>query len=173
MDCNWNSPGADPARGPTVAVVARALSNYGMDSQDKALIVSKVQRIANDGFVRVTRDAVESPTGTLAGNLRDMHYGKQGRWCAGPVKREKWADADVQPGLVYCGARNCIVVFPVCGNVARIDFRVPVTKPDPAFRFYEGPAPQGWHGPDAISHVPEPGTLALCLLALAVMARRA
>jgi hypothetical protein len=173
MDCNWNNPGADPARGPTVAVVSRAVASYGFDSQDRALIVSKAQRIANDGFVRVKRDGIETTTGSVATNLRDMHYGKDGRWCAGPVKRDKWADDDVQGGLVYCGRTNCIVIFTVCGNVARIDFSQPVTKPEPEFRFYDGPQPKGWHGPDVIvHHVPEPSTLLLSLLALAVIARR-
>lgn len=171
--CNWNNPGADPARGPTVAVVSRAVQSYGFDTQDRALIVSKAQRLANDGYVRVTRDGIEAPAGSFASNLRDMHYGKQGRWCAGPVKRDKWSDTDQQPGLVYCGRTNCIVVFVVCGNVARIDFSQPATKPEPMFRFYEGPAPREWHGPDVIAHVPEPSSLLLALMGLAALRRKA
>lgn len=161
MDCNWNNPGADPARGPTAEVVYRAAKNYGFSEADSQLVASKARRLSNDGFVKVWRDTLESPAGTVASNLRDMHYGKAGRYCAGPVTRAKWSDEHHEPGLVYCAdTHKCLVMFPTCGNVARLDFMW-LNRPEPQYRFFDGPVE-----PTQINHVPEPSSLMLSLLAL-------
>lgn len=161
MDCNWNNPGVDPYRGPVTETVAAAVQRYGMPSHVRADLVAKVRNGLSDGMVEISRTGLHSATGT-ASDLRDMHYGRPGRVCPGPVRRDAWPDDRRERALLYCatGTADCILVPVVCGNVSRVTW-VPHAPgvgavPSPA-------APQG---------VPEPGTLALVLVALRGLFRR-
>lgn len=161
MTCSWDNPGADPYRGPVETTVAAAVARYEFPKPVQAVLVAKVRRLDNDAIVRIPKDGLYSPTGTAAG-LRDMHFGKD-RMCSGPVARTKWTADRTEVALVYCEQGYCIAMPVICGNVSRIDFtRTPRKEPD--VRSW-GPA----FPPIAPLEVPEPGTLTLAGLALALM----
>lgn len=160
MDCTWNSPGADPYRGPVTATVAAAVARYDLPAPVRADLVAKVRNGLADGAVRIHRDRIDAGPWAAASDLRDMHHGRPGRMCPGPVSRAGWAPDHVEPALVYCSANTCIAVPVVCGNVSRVTW-APLPGREPTLT-----AP-------VVHHVPEPGTLALVLAALAAAWRRA
>ncbi len=159
MACNLNNPGADPYRGPVEPTVAAAVARYEFPKPIQAQLVAKVKRLDTDAVVRIGKDGLYSPTGTAA-NLRDMHFGK--RLCSGPVHRPRWKADHTEVALVYCVQGHCIAVPVICGNVSRIDF-TPEVKKEPDIR-----PPLQYVPPTPPMEVPEPSSLALVALALAV-----
>ncbi len=154
MDCNWDNPGADPYRGPVTATVAAAVARYDLPPLVRADLVAKVRNGLADGAVWIHRDRIDAGQWATASDLRDMHHGRPGRMCPGPVSRAGWAADHAEPALVYCSGAECLAVPVVCGNVSRITWApLPGREPAPAV--------------PAVRAVPEPGTLALALLGLA------
>lgn len=167
--CNWNAPGVDPYRGPTAASVAAAVQRYKLPPEAQAELVRKARMLQPDAVVTITRDGIYSADGT-ASDLRDMHHGKPGRVCAGPVVRSRWRDDHAETALVYCAGRECIAVPTVCGNVARITWAPTAPPPEPAFRAWRPAPPLPGTRHPAPQPVPEPSTLALVAAALGVLA---
>ena len=147
--CSWDNPGADTFR--RHGDVAAAVAAYGYPAE----LARRIRRIEPDDVLYISRDGVLALRGT-AGNLRDMHFGRN-RMCSGPVQRAAWKPDHRETALVYCAGTQCVAVPIVCGNISRVDYmpRLP-RKPAPVV-------------PEAKVHqVPEPGSLALVLLAAAL-----
>ena len=158
MACSWDNPGADPYRAPVGPSVAAAVARYNFPKPVQTALTAKVRRMDSDALVKIGRDSLTSATGT-ATNLRDMHFGKD-RVCLGPVLRSKWEASRTESALVYCEQGYCIAVPVICGNVSRIDYtRTPKKEPDV----------RAWEGPVKPRPVPEPGSLVLVSLALALL----
>lgn len=196
-DCNWNAPGADPYR-PGAAAHERAwqaMKRYpDLSLADRLEVTAKVRWLQPDATAVITRDAVASNDGHVT-NLRDMQWGKD-TLCVGPINRSAWAANDEQPVLIYTTLSGKSVGFAtICGNPVRMDFaRRETTEPEtrapgtwepqnmpwqndadrwgmhrvpqePDYR----PLPQPVQPPTRPREVPEPGTLALVGIALALM----
>lgn len=159
--CDWSTPGAAPYPRTPAAIEAAIEAYSDIHPLARADLIARIKGLREDGILLITRDVITSPQGT-AKNLRDMHW--RDGLCLGAVDRSGWADNRVEPALVYCSLGWCVAVPTVCGNVARVDF---------VRREYTEPHLRHWDGkPVPINHVPEPGTLLLSLLALAVMGRK-
>lgn len=168
-DCTWDSPGANPYRGPPVASVTAALDRYNISPAAKVILVERVRTLQPTATLTITRDGVHSPDGT-ATDLRDMHYGKN-RMCSGPVLRTEWKADHAESALLYCALGECIAIPTVCGNVSRVTWvPTPVAdKEEPAIRA-PGKAPRLAPAP-APFQVPEPSSRLLALVALVIALR--
>lgn len=160
VDCTWNSPGVDPYRGSVAAAVAR----YNLPEPVRAVLVEKARTIKFDSILTITRDSARTNFGD-AYVMSDMHYGA-GRVCAGAVARSAWSPTHVERAFVYCSGGYCIAVPFICRNVTLL---TPIE--------YQSGRAYGW--PDAdkgdptpsneVHTVPEPGSLYLAAIALAIL----
>ena len=156
--CKWTAPGANPYKG----TLAQALDRYNFTAQEKADIIWRHKKLNFDTFVLIRKDYVYAPFGGDAWDLRDMHFGRG--YCPGEVDRSGWSEHHEELALVYCAGTTCVAIPRVCGNVSQIQWR-PYQKPEVEIR------PE-WEGrvPSPFRDIPEPGTLVLVLIALALVA---
>lgn len=153
--CDWNKPGTNRYTGEVPA----AVEHYTDIPPDvRARLRWRMSNLKYDEVVVIRRDAIEGGA-EYAPEIRDMHFGSRTRTCS-KVNRDKWHPMAVEMGLVYCESSHCILVPTVCGNVARI---TRIEKPAPVeLAEREIPIPEE----EQVHTVPEPGTLALVVLAL-------
>lgn len=167
--CNWNKPGANPYRGPVRESVISALKRYPDIPADAAAeITNKVRLLQPDTLMTITRDAITSIDGQVS-NLRDMHHGKASV-CRGPVQRSAWSDSHVEVAWVYCSGKFCIAIPIICGNVSRVDYVpfVPSTS-EPTVRGFPR-QPHITPSRNRPFSVPEPGTAAMLITGILLMA---
>jgi hypothetical protein len=161
-DCDWTNPGAAPYKG----TLAQALASYtDIPLLHRAALWVQATAIRPHGYVWIT--ATDDDIGRYS-NLRDMHWGQSK--CKGLVDRSGWAEGHREPAAVYCSGSYGIAIPAVCGNVARVDCG---DLPDPEPQRVTRPEPrEEWRPPnrqpDRPQEVPEPGTLALVLLAAGI-----
>lgn len=153
-DCDWSNPGSAPYKG----TLSGAISAYtDIPLRHRAALWVQATAMRPHGHVWIT--AADNDSGRYS-NLRDMHWGNSK--CSGPVDRSGWPEGHREPAAVYCSGSFGIAIPAVCGNVARVD----CADPEPAVqpRDFRPPNRQ----PDRPQEVPEPGTLALVLLAAGI-----
>lgn len=154
--CDWSRPGAAPYRGPLQQTIPAAVHAYTDIPEPARLdLIARIRAGLHDGLIEIGRERITAASGT-AGRLRDMHW--RDGLCRGEVSRLGWAAGHVERALVYCAGVQCIAVPVVCGNVARVDY-APAERQAPVVA-EPGTAPH---------RVPEPGTLALAAVALALL----
>lgn len=161
--CVWANPGADPYRGHGMGKVEAALNNYKFPYPVKQELLRKIRRIDNDAVLTINSRGY-SATGGEARNLRDMHFGKN-RLCNGAVDTSKWEPGREETALIYCSGTYCVAIPIVCGNISRVDFYPVPPKPKPT--------PE-WAKPPKLrppTPIPEPSTLLLSILGIAVIMR--
>jgi len=159
-DCTWNSPGVDPYRGTVAAAVAR----YNLPEPVRAVLVEKARTIKFDSILTITRDGARTNFGD-AYAMRDMHYGP-GRVCAGNVDRSRWSADHIERAFVYCSGGYCIAVPFICRNVTLL---APIA-PQSGHAYGWPDTDKGGPAEDkAIRTVPEPGSLGLAAIALAIL----
>jgi len=171
MDCSWNEPGAAPYRGGQQTIV-RALSNYYFEEDVIRQLVSKINRVDNDGIVTITKRGLISSTGEVF-DLRDMHFGNRKKPCIGAVKRYAWKEDHKEEALIYCVGKDCVAIPIVCGNITRITYKPFTEMPiDPSKRLRElkpgEPPSKFWEGevPEKVNEIPEPSSILLVLIGL-------
>jgi hypothetical protein len=120
--------------------VAAAVQRYDMTTQARAELVQKARLLQPDGIIVIQRDGITSTDG-VATDLKDMHHGKPGRVCKGPVVRDKWRDNQAETALVYCAHGECIAVPVICGNVSRVTFTPFAAPKEPEFRAWVPDSP--------------------------------
>ncbi len=178
--CLWTNPGADPYTG----TVEWALSNLSIPAQHRAVIASKIHARLPDDRLYIGKDYVMSVKWDF-GDVMWMHFGRD-KLCYG-VDRSKWADDHEEKGQVYCSGPHCVGIPDACGNITQLFQRRDVPQPrydmidvpplepplePPTLRLVppQPTLPTGgtWIHPTIpppINKVPEPGTLALLLVA--------
>lgn len=185
--CSWNKPGADRY----IGVVPDAVEHYtDIPPLIRAKLKARMERRQYDEVVAIRGDAIEGES-QYSPEITDMHFGAN-KMCK-KVDRTKWHPMAIELGLVYCEQEHCILVPTICGNVARINrLRMPLLFEAPGAGLKDGPAipdddvplygpdhrtyyPQGQQdrigGPGTeVYSVPEPGSIALALIALCAMA---
>ena len=167
--CLWSDPGAHRFTGDPV----EAVRSYGdIPPKAREALAEAVRLKAYSAIVEIRRESIDG--GRFTG-MRAMFWG-EGHQCLGDVDRSAWAPDRVERGLVFCERGHCIIIPTVCGNVARVNMAGVRPLPDiePAGRGLQGRlvAPSG---AQAVRTVPEPGSLALVIVALiaaAVVRRR-
>ena len=158
--CLWADPGANPFTGDPAA----AINSYAdIPPQARAELVELVQWKAHTAIVEIRRDSIGAGAYT---NMRAMHWG-DGQQCMGAVDRSTWKRDHIELAPVYCVRGHCVIIPRVCGNVARVNRVGSPPQPDPVAT--KRTTIQLGRGP--VTHqVPEPGTVLLVLVALAVVA---
>lgn len=147
VDCSWNDPGADPYTGtPRAAVMKYTDIPWTL----RLLLARRIEQGQVFDRVEISRDFVTGKHVYL--NPRDMSFGGSGRVCA-RFGRDLWPDHHREPASVYHVLGHHVAIADVCGNVFRLD------------RAVERSA-----GAGAARPVPEPASLALVVLGLAVLA---
>jgi hypothetical protein len=111
--CSWDRPGVNPFIGSVVAAVDRYAD---IPAPVRAKLKARMSARQYDEMATIRRDTIEGKYGYS--DLRDMHFG-QGQICRS-VSRQRWSDASVERGLVYCESGHCLIVPTVCRNVSRI-----------------------------------------------------
>lgn len=150
-DCTWGSPGANAYTGSKHA----AVMSFTHIRYDKRVLLSlMVQHRPPSDIVSIGRSSI---TGHRAysydSSVNGMHFGR-GQVCA-TVTRDGWSDDHIEVAKAYCLQRWCVLVPDVCGNVSWT-----VRDELPAAVLL---------GTSARA-VPEPSSLWLVLLALAMAA---
>lgn len=167
--CDWSSPGANPYGGSIAAAIA-AYSDIPLRHRAGLWVRAMIQH--PNAAVRITREGIDGPYS----NLRDMHWGRGAgaHVCRGEVRRTAWAPGHTETALVYCSGSYGIAIPLTCNNVSRVDCHgldePPAQADNRLAKELEQPifAPAPDHRP--LPHqdpreVPEPGTLALVVLA--------
>ncbi|MBB1162883.1 MHFG family PEP-CTERM protein [Aquariibacter albus] len=112
--CSWDRPGHRPYSGRVPAAVDRYTDLPG---DVRARLKARMAEHDYDDMVEIRRDSIAGLR-LYAPDIRDMHFA-EGQVCRS-VSRDRWTDAMVERGLVYCEADACILVPTVCRNVSRI-----------------------------------------------------
>jgi hypothetical protein len=157
--CQWPEPGLNPYTGDKAAAVRRLVNIPASEREELARMVS--DRTWQQQ-VEVTRDKIGGGRYTA---LRNMNFGADGRICVGDIDRSMWPADRVERALIYQVGPHAVAVFSACGNVAQVSdtqYKEPRPTVLQTIRGAVGVAPA--------SQVPEPGTWALAVLALAGVA---
>jgi hypothetical protein len=160
--CKWE-PATDPFRGDQAAAVM-ALQEIPLS--ERIQLADMVRQQYAWRRVYVTRDSVDA--GRLA-DMRSMNWGN-GRVCPGAVDRSAWPVGRHESGRAYSVGRWAVLVMDSCRNVALATdtYAMPVPAPETRETVREGY--RGGLGSLGVSAAPEPGSLALAVLALAGVA---
>lgn len=169
--CVWGRPGRNPYRGS----VAEALATARLPAAVQAQILAKVAAKQRDGRLRIANDGIHDEAGTrvFAASGFAMTYGRT--MCLGT--RVNFPAGHSEPADLYeasdeRGRRYAVMVPDVCGNVSIISESS--SSSDSLRRQPFGGLPPQLKlttlvggGDDPGHSVPEPGTLACVLAALA------
>lgn len=151
IDCSWDNPGIDPARGRDVQ---QMISAYNYPKSDLQELVEKIKTANNDAVLIITKNGSVGIGGKVE-YFGDMHF-KSGK-CNGIVNTSKWAFSREEKALVYCSVNNyCVAVPIICGNITKLIWKRNET---------ENTLPKYY--PDTkVNHVPITSTLFLVLIGL-------
>jgi hypothetical protein len=112
--CSWDNPGHNPYTGSTAAAIDRYTD---IPEAVRRTLKRRIEEGKPDDKVSITRDGIAGAQ-QYDPIIRGMHFGSASM--CGEVTRRKWAEARVEPGVVYCAEQHCILVPKICGNVSRI-----------------------------------------------------
>jgi hypothetical protein len=124
--CSWDRPGQNPYKGTQ----ADAIDRYtDIPENVRITLKSRMEDGLSDDKVSITRDGIIGHN-KYSPEIRDMHFGSAS--VCSTVTREKWAADRIEPGIVYCVGKHCILVPKICGNVSRITRNGPAVAAAPA-----------------------------------------
>jgi uncharacterized protein (TIGR03382 family) len=159
--CQWVEPGAAPygPHGDPVAAVMR----LDIPEPHKSILAESVKLDTPAEVTRITRSGIGD--GKRWREVRNMNFAG-GRICRGLLDVSMWPAERSQIVRVHASGPYAVGFFPGCGNVAQMtdaSYRPGVVE---RLRAVINPGEALASGPTAKSATPEPGGLALPVLAL-------
>lgn len=149
--CSWDQPGHNPFVGDRQAAI---MSYVHIPFADRLRLAWQVRFGSPSDTVSIGANGITGHPSYTYSDINDMHFGRGSR-CES-ISRAGWPLGHTEPAKAYRRGNWCVIIPVVCGNVswATCDQAPRAAALGAARRF---------------NSVPEPGTIALVLAALAAM----